>query len=190
VDEQVGVLLESLRQHDVFANSLIVLTSDHGEGLGEHGEKTHGYFIYQSTLWVPLIVHWPAGGAKFPARIDDPAGLMDVAPTILQFAGITPPPEFQGRSLLDFVRADNPKAPHDVASESVYAQRHFGCSPLWSLRTGHYKYIQAPKPELYDSAADPGETRNLFAVQGAQAQASKQRLTEGSGRSIRIRLLG
>jgi len=177
VDEQVGVLLESLRQHDVFANSLIVLTSDHGEGLGEHGEKTHGYFIYQSTLWVPLIVHWPAGGAKFPARIDDPAGLMDVAPTILQFAGITPPPEFQGRSLLDFVRADNPKAPHDVASESVYAQRHFGCSPLWSLRTGHYKYIQAPKPELYDLAADPGETRNLFAVQGAQAQASKQRLT-------------
>ncbi|MGD0127741.1 MAG: sulfatase-like hydrolase/transferase [Terriglobia bacterium] len=176
VDEQVGVLLESLRQHDVFANSLIVLTSDHGEGLGEHGEKTHGYFIYQSTIWVPLVTHWPAGGAKFPARIDEPAGLVDVAPTILQFAGITPPPEFQGRSLLDLVRAEHPKVPREVASESIYAERHFGCSPLWSLRAGRYKYIQAPKPELYDLAADPGETRNLFAVQGARAQASKERL--------------
>jgi len=102
---------------------------------------------------------------------------MDVAPTILQFAGITPPPEFQGRSLLDLVRADHPKIPREVASESVYAERHFGCSPLWCLRMGHYKYIQAPKPELYDLARDPGETRDLFAVQGAQAQASKQRLT-------------
>jgi tetratricopeptide (TPR) repeat protein len=177
VDEQVGALCDTLRQHNVFANSLIVLTSDHGEGLGEHGEKTHGYFVYQSTLWVPLIVHWPTGGANFPARIDEPAALMDVAPTIVQFAGITPPPEFQGRSLLELLRADHPKIPRDVASESVYAQRHFGCSPLWSLRSGRYKFIQAPKPELYDLAADPGETRNLYGPQGSQAQASKQKLT-------------
>ncbi len=177
VDEQVGALCDSLRQHNVFANSLIVLTSDHGEGLGEHGEKTHGYFIYQSTLWVPLIVHWPAGGANFPARIDEPAGLMDVAPTLLQFSGIMPPPEFQGRSLLDLLRADPPKIPHDVASESVYARRHFGCSPLRSLRTGRYKYIEGPKPELYDLGADPGETHNLYGVKGSQALAAKQRLT-------------
>ena len=176
VDEQVGALCDSLRQHSVFANSLVVLTSDHGEGLGEHGEKTHGYFVYQSTLWVPLIVHWPAGGANFPARIDEPAGLMDVAPTLLQFAGITPPPEFQGRSLLDLVRADPPRIPHDVVSESVYAQRHFGCSPLRSLRSGRYKYIEAPKPELYDLGRDPGETHNLYGVEGSQALAAKQRL--------------
>jgi arylsulfatase A-like enzyme/Tfp pilus assembly protein PilF len=176
VDEQVGRFCDSLRQHSVFANSLIVLTSDHGEGLGEHGEKTHGYFLYQSTLWVPLIVHWPAGAANFPSRIDEPAGLMDVAPTLLQFAGIAPPPEFQGRSLLDLLRADHPKIPHDVVSESVYAQRHFGCSPLRSLRSGRYKYIEAPKPELYDLGRDPGETHNLYGVEGSEALASKQRL--------------
>jgi tetratricopeptide (TPR) repeat protein len=190
VDEQVGSPCDSLRQHDGFANSLIVLTSDHGEGLGEHGEKTHGYFIYQSTLWVPLIVHWPTGGANFPARFEEPAGLTDVAPSILQFAGITPPPEFQGRSLLELLRVGHSDAPHDVASESVYAQRHFGCSPLRSLRTGGYKYIDGPKPELYDLAADPGEARNLYAVQGSQALASKERLAALRARFRNPRLRG
>jgi len=176
VDEQVGAFLEFLRGHNLLEKSLIILTSDHGEGLGEHGEETHGYFIYQSTLWVPLIVHWPAGSEAFSAKIDEPARLMDVAPTILQFVGIPQPAEFQGRSLLELLHANGSKIPRDVYSESLYAQRHFGCSSLRSLRMGRYKYIEAPKPELYDLAADPGETHNLYAQQHTQAMASKERL--------------
>jgi len=182
VDEHVGLFLDSLRRQNLFDSSLIVLTSDHGEGLGEHREKTHGYFIYQSTLWVPLIVHWPAGSATFTAKVDEPASLMDVAPTILQFAAISPPPEFQGRSLLGVFRSDRPKAARDVYSESLYAHNHFGCSSLRALRTGRYKYIQGPEPELYDLAADPGETRNLYAQQASLALASKNKLAALSTR--------
>ena len=125
---------------------------------------------------MPLIVHWPAGGASFPAKVDEPARLMDVAPTILQFVGIAQPPEFQGRSLLELMRSDGSKTARDVYSESLYAHKHFGCSSLRGLRTGRYKYIEGPKPELYDLATDPGETRNLYTQQGSLALASKQKL--------------
>jgi len=176
VDEQVGVFCDALRRHNLFERSLVILTSDHGEGLGDHGEKTHGYFIYQSTLWVPLIVHWPAGSGSFPAKVDEPARLMDVAPTILEFVGIAQPPEFQGRSLMELLRSGAPKTARDVSSENLYAHKHFGCSALWALRTGRYKYIQAPKPELYDLVTDPGETRNLYAQQTRLALAAKEKL--------------
>jgi choline-sulfatase len=176
VDEQVGVFCDYLRQHNLLDRSLVILTSDHGESLGDHGETTHGYFIYQSTLWVPLIVHWPAGSASFPAKIAEPASLMDLAPTILHFAGISPPPEFKGRSLMESLRSGASKTARDVYSESLYAHNHFGCSPLRSLRSGRYKYIQAPKPELYDLATDPGETRNLYAQKRSLALAWQEKL--------------
>jgi len=176
VDEQVGAFLDFLRGHNLFDKSLIILTSDHGEGLGEHGEKTHGYFIYQSTLWVPLIVHWPVGSEAFPAKVEEPARLMDVAPTILQFVGIPQPPEFQGRGLLEMMHSRSSKIPRDVYSESLYPHKHFGCSSLQSLRIGRYKYIEAPKPELYDLAADPGETSNLYALRHSQVLPMKERL--------------
>jgi len=175
VDEQVGDFCESLRRRHLFDKSLIALISDHGEGLGEHGEKTHGYFIYQSTLWVPLIVHWPSG-RLFPAKVDEPVRLMDVAPTILQSAGISQPPEFQGRSLMDLLRPGGSRTARDVYSESLYAHRHFGCSSLRALRMGQYKYIDSPKPELYDLADDPGERRNLYSQQRQIALAAQQKL--------------
>jgi choline-sulfatase len=176
VDQQVGSIWDFLRRRGLFDHVLIVLTSDHGEGLGEHAEKTHGYFIYQSTLWVPLIVHWPVGTGSFPARSDEPASLIDVTPTILQFAGVAQPPEFQGRSLLELLRSGSPQTTREVYSESLYAHNHFGCSALRSLRTGSYKYIQAANPELYDLAADPGEKRNLYEQKRSVALASQQRL--------------
>jgi choline-sulfatase len=176
VDEQVGSFCDFLRQRGLFDNTLMVLTSDHGESLGEHGEKTHGYFIYQSTLRVPLIIHWPAGSRNFPARADEPASLVDVAPTILQFAGIPQPPEFQGRSLLELLEAGSSGAARAVYSESLYAHNHFGCGSLRSLRAGRYKYIEAPKPELYDLAADPRETRNLAPQKRSLALSARERL--------------
>jgi tetratricopeptide (TPR) repeat protein len=190
VDEQVGSLCDFLRERGFYDKTLVVLTADHGESLGEHGERTHTYFIYQSTLWVPLIVHWPAGSGNYPLRSDQPASLIDVAPTILQFAGIPHPPEFQGRSLLDLLRPGSPPAAREVYSESRYAHNHFGCSSLRSLRRGSYKYIQAPKPELYDLAADPGETRNLYDSERSAALALRERLLSLRARFRSERPLG
>lgn len=176
IDEQVGVLCDYLRKSGLFDKSLVVLTSDHGESLGEHGEKNHGYFIYQSSMWLPLIMHWPAGSGAQPAQVAEPASLMDVAPTILQFVGIPPPPEFQGRSLLELLHVASPNPEREIYSESLYAHNHFGCSSLRSLRVGRYKYIQAPKPELYDLAADPHETTNIYTQHQSLGLASGERL--------------
>ena len=92
----------------------------------------------------------------------------------------SPPAEFQGRSLLEMLRPGSPKTTRDVYSESLYAHNHFGCASLRSLRTGHYKYIQAPKPELYDLAADPGETRNLYEQKRSLALAAREKLDSSS----------
>ena len=164
VDRVLGDFLASLEHRELLQKALIVFTSDHGEGLGEHGESTHGYFIYQSTLHVPLIVHWPAGPRRLARdRVDDAASLLDVAPTILDAIGVKRPPEMRGRSLMA------PGPGEEVYSESVYARNHFGCATLRSLRMGNYKYIDAPRPELYDLSSDPGELRNLYSQQRAKA---------------------
>jgi Flp pilus assembly protein TadD len=152
VDRAIG----NFRRAGLPPDSLLVLTSDHGESLGEHGEDTHGYFIYQSTLRVPLILHWPAGTVGRPAHIDSPASLIDLPPTILDSLGIPAPGQFQGRSLL------HPSASEPIYAESMYARDHLGCAPLRSLRIGWHKYIEAPKPELYDLEHDPNESQNLY----------------------------
>ncbi|MGH9430971.1 MAG: tetratricopeptide repeat protein [Terriglobia bacterium] len=162
VDGVLGDLFHRLSEEGIYQRSLIVVTADHGESLGEHGESTHGYFIYQSTLWVPLLVHWPAGAHRFPAVVAQPAGLIDVAPTILEFLHIAPPPRFQGRSLFRFLRPPDSTAAEAVYSESLYARDHLECSPLRSLRLRRYQYIDAPRPELYDLLKDPRELTNLY----------------------------
>ncbi|HET7213498.1 MAG TPA: sulfatase-like hydrolase/transferase, partial [Terriglobia bacterium] len=179
VDVEIGGLWNFLSQNGLLKNTLVVFTADHGEGLGQHGESTHGYFIYQSTLWVPLIFHWPAEHEhSFPARLNAPAGLVDVAPTILQFLGISSPPQFQGKSLLGWLYSGKPQADREIFSESLYAHRHFGCSGLQSLRLGQYKYTDAPKPEFYDLQKDPGELHNLYLQKRSLALAYRERLRD------------
>jgi len=160
VDRLLGRFQQALRQSGWWDRSLVVLLSDHGESLGEHGESSHGYFIYRSTLWVPLIVHWPAAAPEPTARASVPGGLIDVAPTILDALHVPAPASFHGRSLLEPVQsADRHPA---VYSESLYAHDAFRWSPLRSLEIGARHYIGAPKAELYDIAADPGERHNLL----------------------------
>ena len=163
VDATLGDFWRFLQAKGLVDKSLIIFLSDHGESLGEHGERTHGYFIYESTLRVPLIIHWPRGANHFPSRVEFPTGLIDVAPTVLQYLGIPEPPQFQGRSFVDLLDGKAKPALGEVYSESLYAHYHYGCAALRSLRVGDYKYISAPEPELYDLATDPAERVNLYA---------------------------
>ncbi len=169
VDRVVGDFLAYLERRGLLNRSLIVFTSDHGEGLGDHGETTHGYFVYQSTLHVPLIIHWPKGWKHAEDRVDEPASLLDVAPTILDSVGLPRISKMQGRSLIAGTATG-------IYSESVYARDHFGCATLRAVRAGRYKYIDAPTPELYDLSSDPRELRNLYTADQPRAMAVRQRL--------------
>jgi choline-sulfatase len=178
VDEVLGRFQQALKDSGWWDRSLVVLLSDHGEGLGDHRESDHGYFIYESTVWVPLILHWPSGAAGNPATASAPAGLIDVAPTILDFLRMPAPASFAGNSQLGALRAGNAGGPTLVYSESLYAHDAFRWAPLRSLREGKYKYIAAPRAELYDLETDPHEQTNLLRRQSAVAAELHHRLNE------------
>src|SRR5581483_10516360 len=176
VDRVLGRFQRFLKEHGWWDRSLVVLLSDHGEGLGDHGESTHGYFIYESTLRVPLIFHWPSDVPQNQARVTAPAGLIDVAPTILDFLLLPPPGSFEGQSLLGMIRFSERAKPRAVYGETVHTHDAFGWAPLRSLREGPFKYINAPKPELYNVEQDPGEQTNLVSRDAARAQALRLKL--------------
>ncbi|HLK19045.1 MAG TPA: sulfatase-like hydrolase/transferase [Bryobacteraceae bacterium] len=162
-DEVLGGLRKGLEAAGWWDRALVVLLADHGESLGEHGEASHGYFIYESTLAVPLIFHWPEGARPLGSRVEQAAGLVDVAPTILDFLHLTAPESFEGASLLRGVE-------HPIYAESVHAHDSFGWAPLRSLRVGDLKYIEAPKAELYNLREDPAEKVNLAAKNPDEAR--------------------
>ena len=177
VDATIGQFLEHLRQKGIYDKALIVFLSDHGESLGEHGEATHGYFIYQSTLHVPLIFHFPKGSGPLRNTLPAPASLLDVTPTVLDFLGIPIPAQFQGQSQWPRFRAQpDATSTGTVYSESLYARDHYRCAPLRSLRQLQYKYIDAPKPELYDLDHDPQELTNLYPSQRSIALSMHRKL--------------
>lgn len=171
VDRVLGEFFTFLEANELLKRSLIVFTSDHGEGLGDHDESTHGYFVYQSTIHVPLLIHWPETTKRIAQnRVDEPASLLDVAPTILDALELPRLKEMQGRSLI------TSKAAEPVYSESLYARKHFGCAALRSVRMERYKYIDAPKPELYDLSTDPGELHNVYDRQRSTAAALREQI--------------
>jgi len=175
VDRLLGQFQQALMQGGWWERSLVVLLSDHGESLGDHGESGHGYFMYQSTLLVPLIVHWPGGVSTYADRAGQPGGLIDVAPTILDFLKLPAPATFHGASLLAAARApkDDGRA---VYSESLYPHDAFHWAPLRGIRVGGYQYIDAPKPELYYLPGDPGELHNVIAENAEMARTLRGRL--------------
>jgi len=172
VDAQVGRFLNALRAKGLYDSSLIAVMADHGESLGEHGENTHGVFLYDSTIHVPLLIKLP-GLHREEKQIDTRVDLVDVAPTILGQAGLFVPKEMQGESLLPFMRrakVGETSIPDRAAyAETDYPHRAFGWSPLRALRTGKYLYIRAPQPELYNQTSDPAERQNLVANSKAVA---------------------
>lgn len=159
-DSQVGRVWQFLEANDLVRSTLLVIAGDHGESLGEHEETSHGFFVYQSAIHVPLIFITPF--APFQGRVAARvSALTDILPTVCEMAGLPIPAEVQGRSLVPFF--SRPK--HDDSSlaysETYYPRFHYGWSELRSVQNAEYKLILAPVPELYDIVRDPKEQNNL-----------------------------
>src|SRR5580704_2677149 len=179
-DHELGNLMSWLKQNHLYDSSLIVALSDHGESLGEHGEDEHGFFVYNATVHVPLIVKPPAGSGITAGRHGEPVETTAVSPTLLQLAGVKDSgdkiyAQFQTHALFGTKSGMTPagsqtanQIPKDSAySETFYPFSSFGWSPLHALESERFHFIEAPKPELYDLETDPGETRNIVADQPA-----------------------
>ncbi|HEY7696802.1 MAG TPA: sulfatase, partial [Vicinamibacteria bacterium] len=154
-DELVGRLDQALEKLGLREDTLLVVTSDHGEGLGEHRETLHGFFVYQTTLSVPLLMRGP--GVAPGTRIESLVQTVDLFPTLVEMLGLEPPSnsEVSGVSLAAALRGEPYRNEPVAYAESLVPLMHFGWSDLRSIRRGKWKYIQAPKPELYDLDADP-----------------------------------
>jgi Tfp pilus assembly protein PilF len=177
-DQQLGRLVSFLRAHSLYDSSLILLASDHGEGLGEHGEQVHGLFIYNSTVHVPLILKLPVGGKPAPHTIDLVVNTVDIAPTLTQACGFpsADSTSFQGRSLLPLLRSTAGGAPRAGYSESLYPRTSFGWHSLHGIETERYHYVEAPREELYDLGLDPAETHNLLGEKPSVAATLREDL--------------
>jgi arylsulfatase A-like enzyme/Flp pilus assembly protein TadD len=166
-DAMLGKLLADLRAARQLDHTLVLVAGDHGESLGERGERSHGVFAYEATLHIPWIV-W--AGARLHARAwDGVSRLIDLAPTVLDLIGRTAPSEFEGRSLVDALAADETASP-PAYFEAMDANLTRNWAPLTGIVSDHQKLIDLPRPELYDLRADPQETSNLFGREGERAR--------------------
>jgi choline-sulfatase len=160
VDSSVGRLVRYLKAHQLYDPSTIILLSDHGEGLGDHGEQAHGLFVYEEALRVPLIVKQAvAEGAG--RRVSDIVQQIDLLPTILDLAKAPVPGNVSGRSLKPLLEGTGHLTGRSIYGESLFGRYHFGWSALATLTDGRYRYIKAPREELYELQQDPAEKVNL-----------------------------
>lgn len=173
-DSQVGRLLEYLENEGSLERTIVVVAGDHGEGLGEHEERDHAVFIYNTTVHVPLIFSLPGVVAE-GKRVQAMVGLADIFPTLLEFSGFEPQPGITGRSLTAALRGEDLESA-DQYSESDYPYDAFNWSPLRAITTPRWKYIRAPRPELYDRAEDGGELNNLAAEHESLVRELQARL--------------
>ena len=167
----VDVLIGTLLQETGYPGSptLVMTAGDHGESLGEHGESTHGLFVYESALRVPLVI---AGAGIAPAVVKAPVSLIDLTPTLVDLAALPAIAGVEGRSLRPLMsgQADGDEPPA-VYAETYFPQFFMGWAPLRSLRDGRWKYIDAPEPELYDLSTDAAERTNVIASRPAAAMS-------------------
>ncbi len=176
-DAMVGKLLDDLRASGQLDRTLVMVAADHGESLGEHGERTHGVFVYDATMRVPWIV-WmgsraQGSGLGAGSSSDALVRLIDLAPTALDLLGVTVPSEFEGRSIVPAAGSAQPAS--DATERTAYleamdANLTRGWAPLTGIATRHHKLIDLPIPELYDLAADAKETTNLYTRDAARAR--------------------
>jgi len=179
-DSALGRFLAYLKKLGWYEGAMIVVVGDHGEGLGEHHEDTHGIFLYDSTTRVPLIVKLP-NRREAGRTVEGQVRTTDIMPTILKLLGIAAPANLDGDSLEPFL--DGIEAtPRTVFGETNYPLR-FGWAPLRSVRMEGFKFVEAPKPELYDLRADPGESLNHYEPWNGTVQSLRRALAELSAKS-------
>jgi choline-sulfatase len=158
-DEIVGIFLDRLHKWGLYDPALILFLSDHGEGLGDHGEREHGVFLYREEIRVPLLVKFP-GHVRPRETVSAPVGLIDIFPTVARVLGLVPPLGRTGVPLTAFLGTGTGPE-RRLFSETLYPRLRLGWSDLASLVGERYHYIEAPRPELYDIVVDPGEKRDL-----------------------------
>ena len=187
-DAAIGKLLDSLRAQSLYDDAVILVASAHGQSLGAHGEDTHGIFLYDESIHVPLLLKLPKNHLA-NRQVKNRARLLDVAPTLLEAAGVPVSSQMQGQSLMRLAQSSS-QADQPAYARADLPQQGFQCSAIESWRAGKYLYIRAPKPELYDVSADPGATRNLAQTSkatletlAAQLQAFDARLANEPGKS-------
>jgi arylsulfatase A-like enzyme len=173
IDAQIGQLLDLLERRGLLERTVIVVVGDHGESLGDHGERTHGLFVYQSVLHVPLMIRAPVPALR-GQRVSGVTRSVDVMPTALELLGISHEGKIDGESLLPLVagaRSDRP-----VYAENLYPHSQFGWSTVRALRSERFKVIDTVRPELYDLQRDPQERQNLFDSRRDLAEQMLRRL--------------
>jgi choline-sulfatase len=177
-DSALANFITYLKKHGWYENSLIVVVGDHGEGLGEHHEDTHGIFLYDSTMHVPLILKLPAGTASKVQVVEAQVRTTDILPTALDLARVTAPAKLDGESLQPYFTGTDTDASERIAfGETDYPLR-FGWAPLRSVRTQGLKFIEAPRPELYDLHADAAELNNKYEPWNAKVKNLRRMLME------------
>ena len=174
-DEIVGRLIHYLKSHQLYDRSTIVLLSDHGEGLGDHGEQEHGLFLYDEAIRVPLVIK-QEGNAGAGSRVTDIVQHIDIVPTILDLVKAPQPGNLRGRSLKPLLDGTAHLPEQAVYSEAMYSRYHFGWSELTALTDDRFRYIRAPSDELYDLKRDPHERDNLAAQRVPARQALRNAL--------------
>ena len=169
-DEIVGRLVRYLKSHQLYDRSTIVLLSDHGEGLGDHGEQEHGLFVYDEAIHVPLVIK-QEGNAGAGRRVSDVVQHIDIVPTILDLVKAPSAGNLRGRSLKPLLDGARHLPEQAVYSEAMYSRYHFGWSELTALTDDRFRYIKAPREELYDLQRDPRERTNLADERSPAKQA-------------------
>ena len=182
-DHCIGQVVAALKRLGMYESSLIIVTGDHGEMLGEHGETTHMFFVYQSAMKVPLICKLP--GSRSAQTVDDLVSIIDIVPTVCDLLDIAAPDGIQGQTLAPYF---SPKPPQSedryLYCESLYPTKYQANSLLGMIGT-RWKYIQTTRPELYDLQTDPGEETNLVETQPHRARLLKDRLARILEQTVR-----
>jgi choline-sulfatase len=161
VDAQIGRVRAFLDEERLLDRTIVVVIGDHGESLGDHGESTHGFFVYQSVLQVPLVIRAPYEALR-GRRVADLVRTVDVMPTVLDLADLPLPEQVEGQSVVPLMTGAVREMGLGAYAEAVYPRYHYGWSELRSLTSERFKFIEAPRPELYDLVQDPDETHNLY----------------------------
>jgi arylsulfatase A-like enzyme/Flp pilus assembly protein TadD len=187
VDDVLGRFVRYLKKHQLYDQSTIVLVSDHGEGLGDHGEQQHGLFLYDEDIHVPFVIK-PAAGLGAGRRVADVVQIADIVPTVLDLAKAPAPRNLRGRSLKPVADGTGTLPEATVYSETRYGRHRFGWSELVSVRDARFQYIRAPRAELYDQQRDPHQRANLVDGEDRDKNATPGKRAEFE--SSLARLLG